>query len=484
VGGLIAAISPTWALRRAEARARLERLYKAAQPSNARKAATDWRSGDGVMDHARAKLRMYARNLDQNHDLTTSILNLLSYQASAVTFEPRVMSRSGAPAERVNDELRMLWMRHRDELDGTLRLPWCELSAIIARTWFRDGEVFVQHLLATAVRSNGVLPYMVQAHEPDLVPYDYIQKDRPRIIHGIEVDQLGRPTAYHLYKEHPGDTVTQAQSYQTDTIRIGVDSMTHLALRPRLGQKRGSSILSPAITRLADVLDYEESERLAAKVSSAMCAAITRAADFATPAGAVDAVTGERPMELQPGMILDNLMPGEKVELLNTNRPNPELSNFRKAMLRAACSGIGVSYSSATADYDGTYSSQRQELVEIRSRYDAIREHYQAQFLRPMWRRFVQAVQIAGLFSPRGADLETLYDLDFIAPATPWIDPSKEATADKTSIEAGIESRHGVIRKRGGDPRRVDDERDADEPEEPIAEPEEPAPALEVVANG
>jgi len=477
MGGLIERIAPRYALKRQLARVAIERLYKAAAPSNARTTPTDWRSGDGVMDQARAKLRQWGRHLDENHDLTHSILDQLSYQASQLTIEPRAMTRAGAPAVEVNGQLKKLWLRHRDQLDSCGAMPWCVLAAVSARTWLRDGELFAQHMLGTGAQYPSDLPYMLEVHEPDLVPFDF-NSDNPRIVHGIEVNGLGRAVAYHLYRRHPGDSVSAVA--RTDTVRIPAEQITHLKIAKRLGQKRGASVLAPAITRLSDIADYEESERLAAKVASSLCAAITRGADFVNTSTKLDSASNERPMELQAGMIFDNLAPGERVEVIDTNRPNTALGDFRKAMLRAATAGIGVSYSSATHDFDGTYSSQRQELIEARLGYDALRAHYVAGFLRPVWQRFVQGVQLANLAPLRAADPDTLFEFEAIAPPAPWIDPQKESNAFKTAIEAGIESRHGVIRKMGGDPQRVDDERDADTANEPTP----PArPQLEIVED-
>jgi len=472
-------MAPRYALKRELARVALERLYKAASPSNARQSPTDWRSGDAVMDQARAKLRQWGRHLDENHDLTHSILNQLSYQASQLEIEPRALTRAGTPATKVNDALKKAWIKHRDQIDASGAMPWCVLAAVTARTWFRDGEVFAQHLLSTGVRYPTALPYMLEVHEPDLVPFDLIEDGPPRVVHGIEINSLGRPVAYHLYRTHPGDNLSAFS--RTDTLRIPAEQITHLKQTKRLGQKRGASILAPAVTRLSDIADYEESERLAAKVASSMCAAITRGADFVNTTTAVDAQSGERPMELQPGMIFDTLAPGERVEVIDTNRPNTALGDFRKAMLRAATAGIGVSYSTATHDYDGTYSSQRQELVESRLAYDAMRAHFVAGFLRPVWQRFVQAAQLSGLVSVIAADPETLFDFEAIAPPSPWIDPQKEARADEIAINSGIESRHGIIRRRGGDPARVDDEREMDKANKP--EPAPVTPTLEVVKD-
>ena len=478
MGGLIERIAPRYALKRQLARMQLERLYKAAAPSNARSTPRDWRSGDGVMDQARAKLRQWGRHLDENHDLTHSILNQLSYQASQIEIEPRVLTRRGDAAVAINEQIKALWLKHRDQLDAAGQMPWCVLASTVARTWFRDGEVFAQHMMGTAAAYPTELRYMIEAHEPDFVPYE-MNSDAPRIVHGIELNSLGRAVAYHLYRTHPGDSVSAFASMQT--LRIPADQITHLKLTKRLGQKRGASVLAPAVGRLADINDYEESERLAAKIASSLCAAITRGADFVNTTTAIDPQSGERPMELQPGVIFDNLAPGERVEVLDTNRPNTGLSDFRKAMLRAATAGIGVSYSSATHDYDGTYSSQRQELVEARAGYDYMRAHFVSGFLRPVWSRFMQAVQVGDLVSLAGADPKTLANFEAIAPPAPWIDPQKEARADEIAINAGIESRHGVIRRRGGDPKRVDDERD--EPRQANEQQDDPVVDLELVSN-
>lgn len=472
MGGLIASLAPGWALKRALARVALERLYKAAGTSNARVRPTDTRSGDAVMDHARGSLRQWGRHLDENHDLTHSILNTLSYQASAVRIEPRVLNRGGAPVERINEELRRAWHEWQDSAEVSVTLCWQQFAALVARTWLRDGESFVQHMLGADLNFPTAIPYAIEAHEPDLVPFEMLG-EVPLTVHGIEIDRRGRPIAYRFYRTHPGDTLKGA-GFETETIRVPADQVSHLKIITRLGQKRGASVLASAITRLSDVTDYEESERLAAKIAASLCAAITRGADFASTTTSLDASSGERPMEFQSGMIFDNLLPGERVEVLNTSRPNPELGNYRKAMLQAATAGIGVSYSTSTHDYDGTYSSQRQELVEVQQAYAHLRCQFVALFYRPIWQRFVRAVQLADLISMAGADPRTLADFEAIAPPSPWIDPQKEASADKIAIEAKIESRHGVIRKRGGDPRRVDDEIEADtmsaEPEPEIEE--------------
>ena len=57
-------------------------------------------------------------------------------------------------------------------------------------------------------------------------------------------------------------------------------------------------------------------------------------------------------------------------------------------------------------------------------------------------------------------------------PSMPWIDPKKEIEADVAAIDNGIKARHQVIRERGGDPRLVDEQIQADLFKKPEKKPE------------
>ncbi|MGU0161066.1 phage portal protein [Escherichia coli] len=49
--------------------------------------------------------------------------------------------------------------------------------------------------------------------------------------------------------------------------------------------------------------------------------------------------------------------------------PNPNLETFRNGQLRAVAAGSRLSFSSTARNYNGTYSAQRQELVESTDGY-------------------------------------------------------------------------------------------------------------------
>jgi lambda family phage portal protein len=167
-------------------------------------------------------------------------------------------------------------------------------------------------------------------------------------------------------------------------------------------------------------------------------------------------------MEMNPGMIFDDLLPGESVATIGTNRPSEQLGPFRESQLRAVASGTGSSYSGASRNYNGTYSAQRQELVESWIGYEMAREDLISQFHRPVWRRFVDTAIAAGLVPLAGVDPMTMYRADFVGPAMPWIDPVKEVDAKVRAIGARLISRHMVIRESQYDPELIDEQIAAD----------------------
>jgi len=201
--------------------------------------------------------------------------------------------------------------------------------------------------------------------------------------------------------------------------------MLHIAAIDRIGQLRGVSEFASILTRLDDIKDYEESERIAAKIAAALTAYVKR--------GSPEDYTAQldeegnpipRDIRIQPGMIIDGLGVGEEIGLIDTKRPNPNVAIFRKGQLRAAAAGIGASYSSISRDYNGTYSAQRQELVEQWVHYAVLTDEFVGMVVQPVWEQFVAIAHLSGVV-PIPADVAagSADDALYIGQSMPWIDP-------------------------------------------------------------
>lgn len=183
-------VSPESALRRETARWILknQRAYEAAQPSRLRKIKADSGSGDAIVERAGESLRLQARYLDENHDLARGVLNCLvnNVVGRGITVEPQVKLASGELAKAINDQLLDLWDEWICLPEVTWELHWNQMLRLLARCWFRDGEVLVKHIEGTGATLNHgtAVPYSLELVEADFLPFDY-SDSKKRIIHGV-----------------------------------------------------------------------------------------------------------------------------------------------------------------------------------------------------------------------------------------------------------------------------------------------------------
>lgn len=455
---LIAPLSPARALRRAQARHRLRVLnfYEAAEITRLRKRRTDTGSGDAVVSRGGRQLRILARHLDENHDLARGVLNTLVVAIvgpNGIVPEPQPRRADGSIHEEFAQQLTELWRDFSRAPEVTREHDWRTLLALSARTWLRDGELLVQHLEGPVplLDHRTRVPYSLELIEPDLLPLDYHDASQG-ITSGVERSAWGSPRAYHLYRQHPGDLL-QTLGVSFNLRRVPAERITHLKLCDRIRQARGVSVFASVLTRLDDLKDYEESERVAAKVAASMAAAIIKG-----PPDDYTADTDAEPRQLamRPGMIFDDLRPGERVETIAANRPNPAAEDWRTGQMRAVSSGTGAGFSSLARRYEGTYNARRQEQVESWAFYDVLRARFVAQLVQPTWERFVRAALAAGVVR-RPADVlaETADDALYQGPVMPALDPLKEVNALVTRERAGYSSGPQTIRAMGGNPREV-----------------------------
>jgi lambda family phage portal protein len=272
-------------------------------------------------------------------------------------------------------------------------------------------------------------------------------------IQGINVNAWGRPVSYNVYKHHP-----QSGIGSTDTKIIPTENMLHLAMRKRLHQLRGMSIFAGVLQRLSDVKDYEDSERFYARIAASLGFWIKRgdASVYEGDGGDWQAPDKENRMfDMSAGMIYDGLAPGEELNMLESNRPNTNMLGFRTGQLKAVASGTRTGYSSIARDYNGTYSSQRQELVESFEGYAVLQDWVVARVARPMYREWIRMLKASNIAIPPDVDPATLTNAVYMAPVMPWIDPTKEGEAWRTQIRGGAATEAEWVRARGSSPRRT-----------------------------
>jgi lambda family phage portal protein len=457
-------VSPGWAAARARARVRAmyySSAYEATKPDRNRKFFREHGSGNRAALMAVRPLREQARQLERNHDIARSILNILVRNvvgASGIGIEPQPMTKDGDIHDDLAQQIHALHTDWSRRPEVTWQFDKSRMEQMLCRSWLRDGEALYQKVMGyLATLNHGtIVPYSIEMIEADLLPLEF--SDVPNgVFQGVQRNAWGRPTGYWLYKTHPNDP---AYAYMPERKFVSADVIGHIKAIDRIGQVRGISAFASVITRLDDIKDYEESERIAAKIAASLAAVIRKGDPAQFNPEDLNGPDGrpypKRRLEFEAGMIIDDLRPGEDISMIDAKRPNTGLEQFRNGQLRAVAGGTDVAYSAASKNYDGSYSALRQELVDQWSAYATISNAFVDMCTRPIYEGFISAALLSGqLKIPRDADPQSITNALYVPPQMPWIDPLKEANANQIVEDRAYESGPEIIRSRGGNPRDV-----------------------------
>ncbi len=458
VDRMISVFSPQAALKRAQARGVLS-YYEAAKPSRTRKFRRDQAGPNLQTQQGAVAIRNQIRHLEQNHDIARGALRTMVNNVvgpKGISIEPQPRRADGTIHKDYADALLAAWKEWERKPEVTHQFHWARVQRMVCRTWLRDGEGFAQTLSGPVqLLDHGTrVPFSLELFEPDMVPYS-LNDTRRGIRQGVQLNAWGRPNGFWVHKNHPTDGVVLPSS--NDLKFVPAERILHITVADRIGQIRGVSEFASVITRLEDIKDYEESERVAAKIAAMLTAYVKRGnPEHLDPETLPRDENGDikpREIGLEPGTIIDTLEVGEEIGLVDSKRPNPNLVTFRQGQLKAFAAGIGASYSSVARDYNGTFSAQRQELIEQWVHYATLTDEFVGNFIQPTWAQFVRASALSGVV-PIPADVEsgTEEDAMFVGQQMPWIDPAKEATGWLTLVRAGFASEYEVMRKRGVNP--------------------------------
>lgn len=443
---------PERVLKRVQARSML-RYYEAAKPGRLRKRVTDSRKPSELVREANTSLVAQARHLDRNHDIARGILNVLvaNIIGSGLQIEPMVKDKKGNLAKSVNEQISNLLYDWYKFPEVTNEHSFAQVQRLACRAWLRDGEIFSK--MITGLRDDldhvSTIPFSIEMIETDYLPYG-IDTPEKGVHDGIKRDAWGRPASYYVRKRGADDSLRG--NLLVEYSPINANDMVHCKFVDRFLQNRGVTVFASVITRLEDIKDYEESERIAAKIAACLAAVVKK--------GSPDLYQGDsdnepRTIRMEAGKIIDDLLVGESVEMMDSKRPNPNLETFRQGQVKAVSSGTMAGYSSISKSYDSTYAAQRQEMLEQSVHYSMLRDDFSSHFIAPIHRRAVQSAITAEKIKVGNIDQSSLFDFECFGEGLPWLDPWREARAEETFIKLGLKSKIMAQRERGGNPMMI-----------------------------
>lgn len=454
IDNIIVSLFPKYGIRRLQAKQAIKAYYEGGVASRTLRQKKTNNDPDVEVGAAAENMRANARHLEQNYDLAEGVLKVLvaNIVGTGILPIPLLKREDGTLHKEANKAILKLHKNWDRFPEVTGDFDNASAQRITCRSWMRDGEVLTQLLSGKigGLDHRSIVQFSYELIEADYLPMD-LNDAKKGIVQGIQKNKWGRAVSYNIYKTLPN---LAGLFDNQSTKRVRAENMIHLKMTTRIRQTRGVTIFATVMKRFEDIKDIEESERVAARVSAAMAGFIRKGSPdmYVAPTGDAEF----REMEMMPGMIFDDLKTGEEVGTIGSNRPNNDIIPFIDTNLRFAAAGVGASFSSIAKNYNGTYSAQRQELVEQYNNYGIMWSYFSKRQVLPIYEGFLKMILLTDALDEfNDIDESTLFDVEFSRPPLTWIDPKKEMDGIAKELETEISSKSDIIRRRGGDPDEV-----------------------------
>lgn len=361
------------------------------------------------------------------------------------------------------------WRDWTDESDADGLTDLYGQQAIVGGEMFEAGECFIR-IRPRRPQDGLSVPIQLQilpAEMLDLSDNRDLGNGR-RVEMGVEFDAIGRRTAYHFWRQHPGSDQTFNTAASLKTV-VPAEEVLHLYRPIRAGQIRGIPHTLSGIVVAAIMDCYDDAELERKRTAALFGGFITRPAvdntdhplEEALAAATADGVSSGAALE--PGALVD-LADGEDIKFAAPADVGGSYEAFQYRNLLRMAAGFGVPYAAMTGDLRQTsYGSIRAGLVEFRRRVEAMQHHVMVfQFCRPVWQRWMdQAVLSPEVSLPLSlsayvANKRQFQRAKWITPKWEWIDPLKDRQAEAVAVDNGWKSRSDVIEAEGYDPEETD----------------------------
>jgi lambda family phage portal protein len=461
---LVNAFNPVAGLRRQQARKILSRSYSGAEPHRLNSQSKPMnRSADKEAEgpFGADQLRAWARMLVRDNAYAWGVVDTI---VSSVVGRG-IQTMSDLPdADDINEQRDELWQEWCKVCDINGQLDWHSMQSLVQREMVEAGEVLV-HMVSVSETDRGIrrpVPFALELIEADRLAVEHSTlragKNGNEIIRGVEVDELGKPVAYHVYKTHPADYY-----HRREVVRLPASNVLHLYRKDRVGQTRGVSWFAPVVSWLRDLGVYLENEM----VASAIAACYTAAIKSRSPISMLNPETGQETADsvgnlydfMQPGQIM-HLHPDEDITFGNAGRPNADAGTWINLILRGIAVGTGLSFETIARDYSYTsWSSNRASQLEDRRRFRCWQMYLEHRLCDPVWMRFCEKAALVG--SPAFPSLVELLDNPKLVPSQnlatgwEWVDPKAEGDASAAAIYNNLSTVRDELGKKGQNWRKV-----------------------------
>ena len=305
-------------------------------------------------------------------------------------------------------------------------------------------------LIVKRYTKDGFLPFKLQTFEVDeLDSSQLVPKQKGnKVVGGIELNEYNKPMGYWI-KQYPIDNLAM-----TEPIYIDAKDVIFLYTKHRPSQVREMSDMSPTITRIRDANEFmvavSVKERIAACLSVFIKKTIPTTGLGRGMVGNQGALHDYQGKSITPGMIKE-LNAGDEIQVVNPAGQATDAASYIKLQQRLVGAGQGISYEATSRDMsESTYSSTRQGIIEDEMTYAEEKEMLM-EVMDEIYETFVISLWLSGHIQIRDfwEQKEDYMDHVWIVAPKKWIDPQKEANANRIALNTGQKTFKQIAAEQG-----------------------------------
>lgn len=412
-------------------------------------------SAEATDRNDRDVIRARARDLERNSDLANSVL--IAFKRNVVGNGFKLQAKTSNPElNALLEELWQEWTKKKNcDVTGTQSFNQMLRMAVVRKKV--DGGI----LFKKCYTKDGIVPFKLQALEVDeLALYWKNPKNKKnRVVNGIEYNEYNKPMGFWIQQYSiDGFEIPEAKYYPAKDI-------IYYYSKKRPSQIREMSDLTPTIPRIRDANEFINAVSIKERIAACLSVFIRKAIPTATGFGRQSGFDNSNKVEysgksLSPGMITE-MNAGDEIQVVDPKGAAADSADFLKTQQRLIGAGQGLSYECTSRDMSQTnYSSARQGAIEDEYTFSEESELLRDNLMDEVYESFVISCFLAGLF-----DISDFWDRktdylkhDWVSSPKKWIDPKKEADANKIALESNIKSFKQICAENGQDwKRQIDD---------------------------
>ncbi len=385
-----------------------------------------------------------ARQLIRDDATAKSIVRSFKRNVVGTGIDPTIDDRKYAKAWKK-------WARSKLKVDREGRMNLRSIARWAVSELVGPGECFV---VRWVVRDRFGSRLELQRFESEQLDRYKIEEasTNNEVRGGIEVDQQGKPVAYHFYYRHPHDVrgLNRPTPLMMRSMRVPAKMVSHIYDPERVRQTRGVSRLASVMRKIRDLAEYDAAQLRVARAEASIGLLVK-----GTPMDENGVATD--PLELD-GLNIAYLADDEDVTPFVPSRPGRDYEPFVKIQLHGIAAGVGMSYEQLARDLKGTsFSGGRQGAIDDRREWLPLQDLIVEELLQPVFEDwlFIWAMQNQTQAGDYFLDPEA-HVPSWQGQGWDWVDPEAQGKSIERKYSLGLTNRTIECALLGTTPQQID----------------------------